>query len=171
MSNSIEIIDKKNLSEQTKFRLSQIIRIENYFYLEINERKSCIKKLNKYITVFEYIDKILIILSATSGGVSIISFVNIVAVTVGNANASASFTLIFSIGKGIIKTLLETIRNKKKTHDKIHMLAESKLNSIEKLISKALSDMEISHEEFIIILDEKDRYDRMKYKITNENNI
>ena len=97
MNNSIEIIDKKNLSEQTKFRLSQIIRIENYFYLEINERKSCIKKLNKYITVFEYIDKILIILSATSGGVSIISFLSIAGVPVGIA--SASFTLVFLLQK------------------------------------------------------------------------
>ena len=150
MSNSIEIIDKKNLSEQTKFRLSQIIRIENYFYLEINERKSCVKKLNKYITVFEYIDKILIILSATSGGVSIISFLNIAGVPVGIA--SASFTLVFSIAKGIIKILLKITRNKKKKHDNILMLAKSKLNSIEILMSKALNDMEISHEKFTIIL-------------------
>ena len=49
------------------------------------------------------------------------------------------------------------------------MLAKCKLNSIEKLISKALSDMEISHEEFIVILDEKDRYQRMKYKLISEN--
>ena len=48
------------------------------------------------------------------------------------------------------------------------MLAESKLNSIEKLVSKALSDMEISHKEFIIILDEKDKYERMKYKVMDE---
>ena len=53
--------------------------------------------------------------------------------------------------------------------DKILMLAKCKLNSIEKLISKALSDMEISHEEFIVILDEKDRYQRMKYKLISEN--
>ena len=128
MNNSIEIIDKKNLSEQTKFRLSQIIRIENYFYLEINERKSCIKKLNKYITVFEYIDKILIILSATSGGVSIISFLSIAGVPVGIA--SASFTLVFSIAKGIIKILLKITRNKKKKHDNILMLAKVNLTAL-----------------------------------------
>ena len=49
------------------------------------------------------------------------------------------------------------------------MLAKSKLNSIEILISKALSDMKINHEEFIMILNEKCKYDKMKYKITNEN--
>ena len=112
MNNYIKAISKINFSEQTKIRLGEIIGIENYFYQEINERKSYIKKLNKYITIFEYIDKILIILSATSGGVSIISFTTIVGVPVGIA--SASFTLIFSIAKGIIKILLKITRNKKK---------------------------------------------------------
>ena len=73
-SNSIEAIDKTILSEKTKFRLSKIIGIENYFHEEINQRKSCSKKLSKYVTAFDYIDKILIVLSATSSGVSIISF-------------------------------------------------------------------------------------------------
>ena len=72
--NSLETIDKTVLSEQTKFRLSGIIGIENYFYQEINQRELCSKKLNKYVTVFDYIDKILIFLSATSSGVSIILF-------------------------------------------------------------------------------------------------
>ena len=49
------------------------------------------------------------------------------------------------------------------------MLAKSKLNSIETLISQALIDMEISHKEFIIILKEKDKYERMKYKLKSEN--
>ena len=71
-------IDKINLSEQTKFRLSEIIGIENYFHQEINQRKSCSKILSKYLSAFDYIDKILIVLSATSGGVSFISFTSIV---------------------------------------------------------------------------------------------
>ena len=144
-----------------------MIGVENYFYQEINERKSQIRKLNKYITIFEYIDKILIVLSAKSGGVSIVSFTTIVGAPV--EIASASFTLIFSIAKGIIKILLQITRNKKKKHDNILILAKSKLNSVEKLISKALNDMEISHGEFIIILDEKDKYDNMKYELISEN--
>ena len=86
-------INKINLSEQTKFWLSEIIGIENYFHQEINQRKSCSKKLSKYVTTFDYIDKILIVLSATSGGVSIISFTSIVGAPVGIA--SASLTLFF----------------------------------------------------------------------------
>ena len=70
--NSLEAIDKTILSEQTKFWVSEIIAIENYFYQEINQGKSCSKKLNKYVTAFDYIDKILIVLSAASRGVSII---------------------------------------------------------------------------------------------------
>ena len=106
--------------------------------------------MNKYITIFDYIDKTLIILSATSGGVSIISVISIVGLPV--EIASASFTLIFSVAKEIIKILLKITRNKKKKHDNILMLAKSKLNSIEILMSKALNDMEISHEKFTIIL-------------------
>ena len=60
-------INKINLSEQTKFRLSEIIGFENYFHQEINQRKSYRKKLSKYVTAFDYIDKVLIVLSATSG--------------------------------------------------------------------------------------------------------
>ena len=85
--NSTEAIDKTNLSEQTKFRLSEIIGIENYFHQEINRRKSC-KKWNKYVTTFDYIDKVLIILSATSGGVSIISFTSIFGPPVGISSAT-----------------------------------------------------------------------------------
>ena len=149
-NNSVKAIDKTNLTEQTKFRLSEIIGIENYFYQEINQRKSYRKKSNKYVTVFDYINKILIILSATSGGVSIISFISITGAPVGTA--SAGFTLIFSITTGKIKKLLNITRKKRKKHDKILMLAKSKLSSIETLISQALNDMEISHEEFITIL-------------------
>ena len=150
---------------KTKFRLSEITEIENYFYQEINQRKLYIKKLSKYVTAFDYIDKISIVLSAATGGVSIISFISIVGAPVGIA--SASFTLIFSLTTGIIKKLLSITRNKKKKHDKIFMLAKSKLNSIETLVSQALIDMEISHEELATILNERDKYEEIKENLKN----
>ena len=107
--NSIEAIDKTVLSEQTKLRLSEIVGIENYLHQEIKQRKSCSRKLNKYVTAFDYIDKILIVLSSTSSGVSIISFTSIVGVPVGITNAS--LTLIFSLTTGIVTKLLNIIRN------------------------------------------------------------
>ena len=87
-NNSLETIDKTVLSEQTKFGLREIIGIENYFYQAINQRKSCSKELNKYVKTFDYIDQILIALSATSSGVSIISFTSITGAPVGIASAS-----------------------------------------------------------------------------------
>ena len=51
-------INKTNLSEQTKFRLSEIIGIKNYFHQEISQRKLCSKRLSKYVTAFDCIDKI-----------------------------------------------------------------------------------------------------------------
>ena len=93
--------------------------------------------MNRYVSIFEYIDKVLIILSATTGGISIISFTTAIGAPVGIA--SASFTLIFSLITGIIKKLLEIKRRKKKKHDHILILAESKFNSIETLMSQALS--------------------------------
>ena len=91
----------------------KIKKIENYFINEINERKSYSKKLNKYVTIFDYIDKILIVLSATSSSVSIISFASTIGVPAGIV--SACFTLIFSIRVGIIKKLLSTTIKKRKS--------------------------------------------------------
>ena len=110
-SNSIGAIDKTDLSEQTKFRLDEISKIENYFIEEINQRKSCSKKLSKDVTVFDYTDKILIVLSAKTGGVSICSFTTIVGAPIGIA--SASLTLFFSLATGITKKLLNITRKKK----------------------------------------------------------
>ena len=69
--NSIEI-DKTNLTDQTKFRLNEITKIKKYFIEEITQRELCSKKLSKYVAAFDYTDKILIVLSAASGAVSII---------------------------------------------------------------------------------------------------
>ena len=114
-SNSIEAIDRTDLSEQTKFRLDEVSKIENYFHDEINQRKSCNKKLSKYVAVFDYIDKILIVLSATTWSVG---------APVGIA--SASFPLIFSLTTGIVKNVLSLTRKK----NMIKILSWLKANSI-----------------------------------------
>ena len=133
-------IDKTKFTERTKIRLDKIT-------------------LCKYVAAFDYIDNVLIVLSATSGGVCIISSVSVVEAPIGIAGES--FTSIFSLTAGIIKKLLNITRNKKKKLDKILMLAKSILNSNKTLISEALIDMEISHEEFIAIFKEKEKYEKM----------
>ena len=104
-------IDKTKLNEQAKIILNKISEIENYFHEEINQRKSCSKKLSKYVTAFDYIDKILIVLSATCSGVCIISSASLVGAPVGIA--SASFILTFSLTTVIVKKLLNITRKKK----------------------------------------------------------
>ena len=136
------------------------------FTKKVIKESYAVKKLSKYVTVFDYIDKVLIALSATSGGVYIILFTSVVGAPVGIA--SSSFTLIFSLSTGIVKKLL-AITRKKKEHDKVLMLAKIKLINIETLISEALIDMEISHEEFIAIFKEKDKYEKMKESLRREN--
>ena len=103
-SNPFETIDKTKLPEQTKIRLDKITEIENHFYQEINQRKSYSKKLTKYVAAFDYTDRFLIVLSATTRGVSICSFTSVVGASVGIA--SASFTLVFSLTTEIVKHLL-----------------------------------------------------------------
>ena len=116
-------IDKTILTDQIKYKLNEITKIENYFIVKIYQRKSCSKNISKYVAAFDYIDKILFVLSTRSGGVSIISFTRIVGAPVGIA--SASFTLFFSLARGIIKKLLRITRNKKK-EIKILMLTKGK---------------------------------------------
>ena len=82
-----------NLTDQTKFRLNDIIKTENYFNQEVNQRKLWSKKISKYVAAFDYIDKALIALSATSGGVCIISSVRFVGALI--RIPGASFTLFF----------------------------------------------------------------------------
>ena len=136
-------IDQTKLTDQTKLRLYETKKIDKCFINDINQQKACSKKLSRYVTIFDYIDKILIVLSTTTSVVSIILFTS----TIGKSNgiASASFTLIFSLTTRIVKKLLNITINKKKKHDQLLMLAKSKFNSIETLISQALTDLDISH--------------------------
>ena len=158
-------IPKTNLIDQRKSRLNEISKIENYFNQETNQRKTCSKEVSKHVTAFDYIDKVSIVLSATSGGICIFSSVRVVGAPIGIGGAS--FSLLFSLTTGIIKTLLSITINKNKNHDKVLMWAKIKLNRIETLVSQALIDMEISYEEFITILREKYKYEKIKENVRN----
>ena len=121
------------------------------------------KRLNKYIAYFDYFDKSLIVLSATSGSISIASFATVIGTPVGIA--SANLSLRFSLFTGLVKKLLKTTRNKKKKHNEIVMLARSKLNGLESKISEALIKNKIIHEDFMTIINEERNYRELKESI------
>ena len=124
------------LSNDQQFRLNKINEVKDYFIAEVKERELMSKILIKYITSFDYFDKILIVVSVTTASISVASFATVIGAPAGTMSASCS--LAFSITTGIVKKLLNTTRNKKRKHNKIVMLARSKLNSIESKISEAL---------------------------------
>ena len=151
------------MNNVNKNRLDEINKIKDYFNNEIKERKDVIKKLNKYLVSFDYLDKIFIALSASFGTLSIASFASVIGILVGIAGSS--LTLIFTIGTGISKSLLNVTKKRKKKHNKIIALAKNKLNMIDKLLSSALNDSEISHEEFTNIINEANVYENIKENI------
>ena len=150
------------LTDLNQYRLDEINKIKEYFDNEIKERKDIIEKLNKYFVSFDYLDKMFITLSASFGTLSIASYAAVVGMPVGIAGSS--LTLIFTKGMGINKSLLKVTKKRKK-HNEIIALVKSKLNMIDTLLSSALNDSKISHEEFTNIITEKNIYENIKENI------
>ena len=91
--NSVECnsIETSNLDNQ-QFRLNKIREIKDYFIAEVKERELISKRLSKYIASFDYFDKSLIVLLATSVSISIAPFATVVGTLVGISSASLSLT-------------------------------------------------------------------------------
>ena len=140
-----------NMSNDQQFRLNKRNEIKDYFIAEISERELMSKYLSRYIASFEYLDKPLTDLSVGTCGISIASFSIAIGVPVGIMSASCS--LAFSITTGFVKMFLKT-RNKKKKHNKIVMLAVSKLNSIDSKLNSIMT-----------ILNEEKKYRQLKESI------
>ena len=152
-----------NISNDQQFRLNRINEIKDYFIAEIRERELMSKRPSKYIASFDYFDKSLIDLSVANASISIASFATVIGAPAGIMSAICSLAL--SITTGFVKTFLKIIINKKKKDNKIVMRARSKLISIESKISEALINNEISHEDFMTILNEEKKYRELKESI------
>ena len=148
-----------NLNDQ-QFRLNKISEVRDYFIGEIKNRELMSKRLSKDISSLDYFDKSLIVLFVTCGSISIASFPTAIGAPVGIA--SASFSLAFSVSTEIVKKFSKVTQNKKKKHNKIVMLARSKLNIIESKISETLINNEISHEDFMLIINKERNYRELK---------
>ena len=162
------VSEMSELNELTKFRLDEINKIKDYLNAEIKQRKDIVKKVSKYIVALDYADKLFITLSTSFGTLSIVSHATVVGIPVGIAGAS--LTVIFTVTTGAVKKILNITR-KKYNYTKIITLARNKLNIIETLISQALIDFDISHEEFSKIIYEKNNYEQIKDNIRSVKSI
>ena len=126
------------------------------------------KKHKKVCGTLNHIEHFIILGSTITGCVSISAFSSLVGILVGITSSATGFK-ICAITAGI-KEYKSIIKEKKKKHDKIMLLAKSKLTSIEVLISKALIDSIIIHDEFVLINNLLKEYDDKKEKIKNSNN-
>ena len=135
LKRTIELLKEYlKMNTANKYRLDEINKIRDYFNNEIKERKDII--------------------------LSIASYASVVGIPAGITGAS--LTSVLTIGTGISKSLLKLTKKRKKKHNKIIILAKNKLNTIDTLLSSALNDSEISHEEFTNIINEENIYEIIK---------
>ena len=134
------------LEDQSNYRLSEISKIKNYFNDEIQYQQSLTNKLSKYLTVFDYSNKILAVV------LTVFSSSNIFARVKGKKKLlgliTSAFSLLFSLSFGIVIKLKQETKLRKKKHNRLLYLAKSKLDCIKMLISNSIKDGIISHDEF-----------------------
>ena len=147
-----------------EFKLKNINGTRNYFLEKIKQNELVSKKLKKACTTLKYIEQFLILASTITGFISV-SFASLLGIPIGITN-SAKGVKICAITAGI-KKYKSIIKKKKKGHEKIVLLAKSKLNSIEVLISETLIDSVISHDESNLINYGLKEYNKMKEDINN----
>ena len=156
---------EENINQE--FRVKKIDEIRNYLIKEITQNELMSKKHQKVCRVLNYIDHSFIVISAITGCVSISAFASLVRIPIGIASSTIGLTICV-INAGI-KKYKSIIKKRKKKHDKIVLLAKSKLNSIEVLISKALIDSNISHDELVLINNVLKEFYNIKEEIKNPN--
>ena len=153
-----------NLEDQSNYRLNEISIIKDYFNEEIRYQQFLTNKLSKYLTVFDYSNKILTVVLTVFSGTNIFS-------NSKNKQLLGLITSVFPLSSSlsfeIIIKLQQETKLRKKKHNKLLYLVKIKLHCIEMLISNSIRDGIISHDEFLEILKEKKEYNGLK----NENKI
>ena len=123
------------------------------------------QKHKKVCTTLNYIEHFLILASAIAGCISISAFVSLLGIPIGITSSVVGLK-ICAVTAGI-QMYMSIVKKKKKKHDKMVLLAKTKLNSIEVLISKALIHSNISHDDFVLINNVLKEFDKMKKEIKN----
>ena len=163
---TINLECKELLEDQSNYRLCEISQIKNYFSEEIQYQQSLTNKLSKYLTIFDYSNKILTVVLAVFSETNIFSNVNNKQLL---GLITFVFSLPFSLSFGIIIKLQQETKLRKKKHNKLLYLAKNKLDCVDILISNSIRDGIISHDEFLEILKEKKEYNGLKNKDEIEN--
>ena len=138
------MMEKIHLEDQSNYRLNEISKTKDYFNSEIQYQQSLTNKLSKYLTVFEYFNKILTVF------LTVISPTNIFAHIKNRKKLlvliTSIFSLIFSLSFGIIIKLQQETKLRKKKHNKLWYSSKNKLDCIEMLISNSIKDGIITHD-------------------------
>ena len=147
------------LEDQSNYRLSEISKSKDYFNDDIQYQQSLTNKISKYLTIFDYSNKILTVV------LTVLSWTNIFMHVKGKKKLlgliNSVFSLLFSLSFGIIIKLQQETKLRKKKH-KLLYLSKNKLDCVEILISNSINDGIIEHDEFLEILKEKREYDCLK---------
>ena len=166
MIETINLEFKELIEDQSNYRLCEISQIKNYFSEEIQYQQYLTNKLSKYLTVFDYSNKILTVVLTVFSGTNVFS--NVIDKQLLGLITSV-FSLSFSLSFGIIIKLQQETKLRKKKHNKLLYLAKNKLDFIEMLISNSIKDGIISQDEFLEILKEKKEYNGLKNEDKIEN--
>ena len=149
-------------NDQT-YRLAKIDEMEKFLRSEIHERDMLTKRFKRRATVTTISDNSIVTAITTLEIVGIVSLTTGVGIPLAIAFTGAGLTL--GIGSGIVHKVQRIFDSKAKKHDKIKVLAESKLDSISGLVSKAIADGTVSHDEYQFILKEIENYRQLKQEI------
>ena len=145
-------LETMELEDQSNYRLSEMSKIKDYFNEEVQYQQFLMSKLSKYLTVFDYSNKILTVVLTVFSGTNIFSNVKNKQLL---SLITSIFSLLFSLSFGVVIKLKQETKLRKKKHNRLLYLAKSKLDCIEMLISNAIKDGIIKHDEFLEILKEK----------------
>ena len=156
-------MSEENISQE--FRLKNIDETRNYLIEEINPNELISKKHKNLCTILSYIEHFLILGSTINGCISVSAFAFLVDIPIGIASSAIGLKMCAIIEA--IKNYKSIIKKKKNKNNKIVLLAKSKLNSIELLVSKALIDSVMTHNECVLINNVLKEYNETKQEIIN----
>ena len=154
---------EENISQE--LRLENIEETINYFIKEIEQNELISKKYKKTCATLSYLENLLVLASVVTRCLLMSAFASLLGIPMGITSSTIRLK-ICTIATGI-KECKSITKKKKKKHDKIVPLAKNKLNSIEVLISKDLTDSYFSHNEFVLVYNVLNEYNDIKKEINN----